>query len=181
MNTVNRLGYVSWITPERSSILRLPFVARYEILDPLWRDIISRIDSIVLGSQFTSTMTFTDCTSKCVNVQLILNQRSFCGVWRNLLFFHQYPLVSDSPRHALAVEVFEQRKRVLSAAARRVAHGGERYVSLYRRNFIHEGRLYLREEKEAARHYRDALALKKYTPIEWGRFCEFLGIEANPR
>ena len=32
-------------------------------------------------------------------------------------------------------------------------------ISLYRRNFIHEGRLYLREKKEAARHYRDALAL----------------------
>lgn len=31
------------------------------------------------------------------------------------------------------------------------------------------------------RLYRDALSLKKYTPIEWGRFCEFLGIEANPR
>ena len=31
------------------------------------------------------------------------------------------------------------------------------------------------------RLYRDSLALKKYTPIEWGRFCEFLGIEANPR
>ena len=35
-------------------------------------------------------------------------------------------------------------------------------------------------ESKACRLYRDAHSLPKYSPVEWVKFCDFLGLEVKP-
>lgn len=43
-------------------------------------------------------------------------------------------------------------------------------------------RLKISESKACrlVRLYRDAYSLPKYSPVEWGKFCDFLGLEVKP-
>ena len=44
-------------------------------------------------------------------------------------------------------------------------------------------RLKISESKACrlVRLYRDAHSLPKYSPVEWVKFCDFLGLEVKPR